>query len=71
MKQEEAYSVIDLARQDNRIVAELDTAHARRYRNGGGYRVRLMLRTKERIIYLDQPDQLPSVLSAWNELSAS
>lgn len=70
MKQEEANSVIDLARQDDRIVAELDAQHAKRYRNGDGYRVRLTLRSKQRVIYLNQPDQLPSVFDAWNELSS-
>lgn len=61
-------SVIDLARQDNRIVAELDTRRIKRYKKGGGYRVRLTLRRRQRVLTIDNPDQLPTVLQAWNGL---
>jgi hypothetical protein len=67
LKQDEALNVIDQARQDSRIVAELDTQRIKRYKKGGGYRVRLTLR-KQRVLTIDNPDQLPTVLQAWNDL---
>ena len=68
MKQETAQSIIEEAGQHPHIAAELDTAHAGRYKHGGGYRVRLAHRKAQRVLVIDKQEQWPTVLQAWRDL---
>lgn len=68
MKQQAAQSIIEEAGQHQHIIATLDTRHIKRYKRGGGYRVRLSHRRAQRVLVIDKQEQWPTVLLAWRDL---
>ncbi len=68
MKQEAAQSIIEEAGQHQHISATLDASHTKRYKNGGGYRVRLAHRRARRVLVIEKQEQWPTVLQAWRDL---
>lgn len=68
MTQVIALQIIAEASHNRHILAELDSRQCARYKRGGGYRVRLVLKPEHRVLLINNALDWPAIRDTWQEL---